>query len=105
MALIASTSTPLGGNATYTSPVFPTAAFSYLSGSVFADQAGTIYIEQSGDGTHWDLSTNYAVSASDGSGFKEEVILPWGRIRFVNGAAAQGTFRLFTQVQPDGNRF
>lgn len=76
----------------------------YVVGMVFADQAGTIYIEQSMNGTNWDLSTNYVVTASDGKGFKEEVFAPFVRIRYVNGATPQTAFRLTVRLSSAGPR-
>lgn len=74
-----------------------------ITGSVFADQAGTIYIEQSGDGgTNWDVSTSYALSAGASSGFSEEILLPYVRVRYVNGATNQGAFRIFARMSAAG---
>jgi hypothetical protein len=76
----------------------------YVVGMVFADQAGNIFIEQSMDGSHWDLSTTYAVAAGDGKGFKEEIFAPYVQVRYVNGATPQGTFRLYARLSSAGNR-
>lgn len=97
MAII-STSTALGGNATYNSGAKGADRADRITGSVFADQAGTVYIEQSANGTNWDISTDYAVTASDGKGFSEEVLLPYVRIRYTNGGTPQGAFRLYARL-------
>ena len=91
---VASTATPLAAAATYDSTALATANFRYITGSVFADQAGNVFIEQSADGTNWDVSTTYAVAAGDGSGIEEPVLLPYFRIRYVNGETLQAAFRL-----------
>lgn len=74
-----------------------------LTGTVFADQAGTLYIEQSYDGTNWDVSTSYAITASDGKGFSEDVIAPFIRVRYVNGGTDQGAFRLYARARAAGS--
>lgn len=74
-----------------------------VAGSVFADQEGTIYIEQSADGVNWDISTSYSVTASDGKGFNESLLLPYWRIRYVNGSEDQENFRLSANTQAGGD--
>lgn len=102
MAYIGNT-TPLGANGTYTSDVKLTDRADSISGMVFADQGGTIYIEQSYDGQNWDISTDYAVTASDGKGFSESLLAPYVRIRYVNGGTAQGAFRIFSRFTSAGD--
>lgn len=76
----------------------------YVVGLVFADQAGTLHIEQSTDQTNWDVDTTYAIVASNGKGFKEEIFAPYVRVRFTNGATPQGTFRITTRFSSAGMR-
>jgi hypothetical protein len=105
MARVSSTTTPLGSGATWTSPVINPDLADRITGSVFSDQAGTIYIEQSPDGgANWDVSTSYPTVAGVGAAFSEETYLPTARIRFVNGATAQTTFRLYSRVSSAGSR-
>jgi hypothetical protein len=88
----------LASTATYTSRWILTDNAPSLGGSVFADQAGTIYIEQSGDGVYADISASYIVTASAGSGFIEDILLPYARLRFTNTAGSDQTvFRLITK--------
>lgn len=96
-------STALPANGTWTSDVKLTDRADNISGAVFADQAGTVYIEQSGDGQNWDISTSYPVTATDGKGFSESLFLPYVRIRYVNGPTAQGTFRVFGRFTSAGD--
>lgn len=58
----------------------------------YADQPGTICFEQTGDGQHFDLSTDYAVEPG-GKAFSEPVFLPFVRVRYVNGPTPQSEFR------------
>jgi hypothetical protein len=72
-----------------------------VSGLVWADKAGTLYLEESDDdGVTWSQTTNVSVSAST------TTVLPWTaltkqqyRFRYVNGAAAQTKFRLVQQAR------
>lgn len=92
------TTTPLGANATFTSGVLVVSGLDNIVGTVFADAAGTIYVEQSFDRANWDISTDYAVAANDGKGFAEKVYAPFVRLRYVNGSSAQSAFRLYGRL-------
>lgn len=97
------TDTPLDADGAWTSEVLLSGRDDYISGSVFSDQAGTIYIEQSGDGENWDISTFYETTANDGKGFSEPLYLPLTRIRFVNGSTDQTAFRIFARFTSAGD--
>lgn len=88
----------LPANGVFTSTTILTDICPYITGTVFADQVGTLYIEQSGDGITWDSSTSYAIPAGQGKGFKEDVVGSYLRIRYVNGAVPQGAFRLIPRL-------
>jgi hypothetical protein len=98
-----STNTPLDADAEWSDDISPGAA-DHITGSVYSDQAGDIYIEQSADGTNFDISSTYAITADDGKGFKEEVLLPYIRVRYVNGATDQTAFRLYVKTSSAGAR-
>lgn len=104
MPRVESTKTPLAAAGVWSTGQLQAGLADRITGSVFADQTGTIYIEQSGDGTNWDISTNYPVVASTGSGFSEELVLPYVRVRYVNGGTQQGVFRLFVRMTSQGSR-
>jgi hypothetical protein len=103
MARFNGTKTPLAGTGTITLDLGASRE-DWVVGMVFADQAGDIYIEQSMDGTNWDLSTTYAVTANNGKGFKEDVFAPYVRVRYVNGATPQTAFRLTARFSSAGSR-
>jgi hypothetical protein len=103
MARFNGTKTPLAGAGTVTLDL-GAGREDWIVGRVFADQPGNIFIEQSMDGTNWDLSTTYAITASDGKGFKEEIFAPYVRVRYVNGATPQTTFRLTARFSSAGSR-
>ena len=94
MAGFEATRTPLGANETYTSATLMADTYDTIVGTVFADQAGTLYIEQSNNGTNWDLSTSNSISASTGEAISEVIVAPYFRARYVNGATPQTAFRL-----------
>jgi hypothetical protein len=91
--------TPLGGNASFTGTAQSSLPYSALSVEVFADQAGTLIVEQSQDGTNWDTQDSFSVTAS--TNFQTTVNLIGSKYRIVynNGSNAQGTFRLQTVAQ------
>jgi hypothetical protein len=90
-----STSTPLAANGVFTSGIFLTQGFARIIGSVFANQAGTLKIEQSADGANFDAANTVAVTASTQTPFSIEIVAPFARITYTNGATLQTTFRLF----------
>ncbi|MEM4847321.1 MAG: hypothetical protein QW794_06160 [Thermosphaera sp.] len=69
--------------------------YSKLYVTVFANQAGTLYVEQSPDGSNWDVSESISVSASVGVAVVREIAARYCRVRYVNGATAQTVFRLY----------
>ncbi len=95
MVLHTSTTTALAAGASWTSAVDSTLNTGRITGSVFADQSGTIYIEQSPNNTNWDISDSFSVSANVGLGFSIEKVAEHIRVRYVNGATAQTVFRLY----------
>lgn len=103
MAYFVGSTTPLTGNSNWTSGTKLAERLDQVSGSVFADQTGTIFIEQSSDGTNWDISTSYSVTASDGKGFVENLLLPFWRVRYVNGSTNQGAFRVSAHAISGGD--
>ena len=92
------TSTPLSGNATYISGSLTGPAdlsFTQLAVVVSTNQAGTIYVDAY-DGANWFVVSQLAVAASvPGTLYCDWITTPM-RVRYTNGAAAQGTFWLYT---------
>jgi len=95
LELVAYTTTPLAANGSWTSSTDSSVYTRFICGSVYADQPGTLYVEQSPDGANWDIVDSYSVSAGAGLKFNVEKVLPYARVRFVNGATAQTVFRLY----------
>lgn len=97
------TTESLDANETYTSESRLVDRADRIAGLVFADQAGTLYVEQSADGTNWDLSTSVNITANTGTKFSEELIAPYVRVRYTNGASGQGAFRLSAKTTSAGD--
>jgi len=88
------TTTALGVSGTYTSASIDGIQYRRLTGKVFADQAGTLEIHHSDDGTTWDTITSISVSASTPASFDEPIYTRYIRVNYVNGTTAQTAFRL-----------
>ena len=85
----------LVGLAVYTGATTISGAYTHVTGACLANQAGTFYVDGSYDATNWDGQITTAYVANDPMAFKVPLVLPYFRIRFVNGAAAQGSFALY----------
>ena len=97
--LAGSTTATLGANASVTLGSWDALNYKYINISVFADQAGTLYIEQSPDNTNWDISESISVSANVGQAISREIVARYVRVRYVNGATAQTKFRLYVWLR------
>jgi hypothetical protein len=95
-----SSTTPLGGSATFTGTGIDVSGYASVGVCVFANQAGTLNMEFSTDNTNWDASIPYTVLASDFVRVTTGAQAKFFRVRYVNGGAAQATFRLQTILKP-----
>ena len=70
----------------------------YLTGVAFASHSGTLYVDQSNDGTTTHYTESFAVTAGAGgsAAFLRRVYAPHIRIRYINGGTLQGSFSLFS---------
>ncbi|WP_035445676.1 hypothetical protein, partial [Bacillus sp. UNC41MFS5] len=62
--------------------------------TVFADQAGTLSLEQSRDGSTWRTMASVAVVANTQAILSSDVHFRYARVKFVNGATANTVFDL-----------
>ena len=95
-----------------------------FTGSVFhidatATSAATLYVQQSGDGVIWDVSTaitTAAISSADqtvgaaittgyGKEFSVEILHPYLRLKFVYGTNKPSTLRLFGRTSDSGAKY
>lgn len=96
-----STTATLGSNATFTGTSEDTTNYVAAAIALGVDRNGTLNVDFSPDGTNWDQVQTYPITvASPGSvsGFYFQFMCEarYFRLRYVNGATAQGAFRLQT---------
>lgn len=95
LALIDYTTSPLNANGSWTSTVDSDTKTGRIVGSVYADVSGTLYVEQSPDGSSWDIADTYNITGNSGVKFSVEKVCPYARVKYVNGSSDQTTFRLY----------
>jgi hypothetical protein len=68
-----------------------------MAGLAFADQTGTVRIEQSNNGTtvHFRESFTVGIGLANAVGFLRRIYGSWVRVTYVNDATIQGDFSLF----------
>jgi hypothetical protein len=64
----------------------------------YADQAGTLYLEQSMNGSMWRTTSSVAVAAGTTGVLEDKLVAEYCRVRFVNGATAQGSFEIMSTL-------
>lgn len=105
MSSLISTTTPLALNATYTSAVSNINRATQITGSVYADQPGTLYIDQGGDGTNFDCVTQYYLDGLSTTVVDIDIICQYLRVRYVNGPTPQTVFRLYIDIRDPWGEF
>lgn len=101
--LLFTTSANLGVSANYAAPTFDASAFKTILGFVMANQAGTIYVQESDDQISWYTTNTIAVTAStqtsvagtnyyNAQTFSQNLASKWFRIYYVNSTTAQTAF-------------
>jgi hypothetical protein len=96
------TTAVLGSGATYTGAAKSCALYKDLIAVAYATTiGGTLYIDQSPDGTNWDFTDSIAVAAATGTRITTATTYPWCRLRYVNGAGIQGVFRCHLHGKTD----
>ena len=99
-ALLDSTTANLADGATYTGAQFSVETQGRIIVSLQCNRAGTLYVDQSNDGTNYDVVSSFAYVAADLAGYSVEVLAPNARIRFTNSAgAATTTLRLYARAR------
>ena len=99
-AILDSTTANLADGATYTGAAFSVEQYAYIVGSVYSNRAGTLYVEQTEDGTNYDIQETLAYVAGALQGWYNTVLAPNARVRFTNAAgAATATFRLYARAR------
>lgn len=96
-----SSTATLAANAVFTGTADTSTNYASISVYIFADQASAtdgLQIQQSSDGTNWDVSDKYTVPANTGKTFGIQVTAANVRVVYTNGATVQGAFRLHTML-------
>lgn len=99
MAALIETTTPLLAGETYVSPTRTVPRAISITGTIESSTNGTLFIEQSGDGTDFDLSSSYEITGGQGEGFVLPLLAPHFRIRFHNEGGNQTTLRIFGEAR------
>jgi len=93
IATVERTTAALAANATYTSRTYVAQKLEEIGFYVYADQAGTVYYDVSFDGATWRTVKSVPVSAGTSlSDYLSPIPGHYVRLRYVNGATAQGAF-------------
>lgn len=84
--------TPLNAAATFTGTGVDVSGYPSVVCAVYTDQAGTLYMDFSPDGTNWDSSLSFSVAASTNEVHRLSVTRKYFRARFTNTSASNQTF-------------
>jgi hypothetical protein len=87
-------STALGVSGSYTSSAIDGLTLRRVTGTVYADQAGTLNIQESKDGTTYRITATQAITASTPYAFDAIFHSRYLRLNYVNDTTAQGAFEL-----------
>lgn len=93
------TTTPLGPSGSFIGPADNLTKFHEIDVTIArapSNASGTFYFEFSPNGTHWDVSVPLTVSESTITPLSLRIVLPYFRVRYINGEVAQTEFRLTT---------
>lgn len=92
-----STSTPLAISGVFTGTSEDITQYGFITVSVISNVASAIdglSVQQSSDGTNWDISDNYSIPAATGKTFSIPRVGKFFRIIYTNGGTLQTSFRL-----------
>jgi hypothetical protein len=106
---------PLKAKEVWTGQPTQTDFAEFVTGSVYADQAGKLEIQQSFDypqnheneekaieKAHWDAITTITLKAKENEGFQIFALAPYFRLVYTNGEVEQKVFRVFARAQEKG---
>lgn len=94
-----STTATLLSGAVFTGTSEEVKDFSVIMVSIFADQVSAtdgLSVQQSSDGTNWDIVDTYTIPASIGKTYSFQPAARFFRIVYTNGGTNQGAFRMQT---------
>lgn len=93
--------TPLAAAATFESASLDGLTYKKITGRAFADQAGTLEIQQSDDETTWDTSKTLEIAAGTAVFYDEPIYCRYIKVKYTNGATAQTAFRISGYLSAD----
>lgn len=96
-SILNSSATTLGISGVFTGLAEDIKDYSVISLSVFADQASAtdgLSIQQSSNGTNWDIVKTFTITASQGKLISVQAGARYFRIVYTNGGVAQTNFRM-----------
>lgn len=91
------TTTPLGASTSFTGTsraLFNPGMVGKFRAFAYADQAGTLKIEQSRTGSTWYQMASASVSANTPTTLESNIYMQYVRVAYTNGATAQSSFEL-----------
>lgn len=97
------TTTPLGGSGVYTGTAETTLGVAALQVNVFSNVGSIVNglsVQQSVDGTNWDVTDNFTVYAGVGFATTVQAVGAFFRVVYTNGSSAQASFRLTSVLCP-----
>lgn len=92
VSTVNSTSTPLNTLTTFTGTAEDVSAYASVAFSCKTDQDGVLYFDFSTDGSAWDSTLTYNVTANINEAHRLTVTKKYFRIRFYNSSAVNQTF-------------
>lgn len=98
-----SSTTNISASGTYTGSAESTLGIAGIQVMFKADQNCTVYVDQSPDGTNWDVSDDYQYNViKDNFGITVQAVGTYFRVRVTNGSSTKATttFRLHTVLCP-----
>lgn len=98
-SILNSSTTNLGIGGVFTALAEDIKDYSVVQVNVFADQSSAtdgLSVQQSSNGTNWDITDTYTIPASTGKTFSFQAAARYFRIVYTNGGTGQGAFRLQT---------
>ena len=91
-----SSTIPLAGGASFIGTTTDVLQYAAVEVFAYSNVSGTLNLEFSIDGTNWDLTIPYTLTAGVALDVPSGPHAQYFRVRYVNGGAAQATFRLQT---------
>lgn len=94
-----SSTATLGGGAAFTGTADDVTNYAWIQVSVFSNVTSAtdgLSLQQSSNGTNWDITDTYTITAATGKVFSVQPGARFFRIVYTNGAGAQASFRLQT---------